>query len=59
MTNTVDYRSGGPSYREAKDGYDDGIHNGRCRTDKSCAGSIAHTCKKRKGEPPALNLLLQ
>jgi hypothetical protein len=25
----------------AKGGYDDDIHNGRCRTDKSCAGSIA------------------
>jgi hypothetical protein len=37
-----------------KGGYDDGIHNGRCRMDKSCAGSIAahsiaaHPCTKRK-----------
>jgi len=46
----------------AKGGYDDGIHNGSCRTDKSCAGSIAAhpfgklrvgSCKKRKdGTPP-------
>ncbi len=55
-----------------KGGYDDGIHDGRRRTDKSCAGSIAtHPCKKRKDGalsvgmvqckdgPPAVNLLMQ
>jgi hypothetical protein len=45
----------------AKGGYDDGIHNGRCRTDKSCAGSIAAypfdklragSCKKGKDGAP-------
>jgi hypothetical protein len=40
----------------AKGGYDDGIHNGWCRTDKRCADSIARpfdrlragSCKKRE-----------
>ena len=49
-----------------KDGYDDGIHNGRCRTDKSCAGSIAAhpfgklragSCKKRKDGAPSVEML--
>jgi hypothetical protein len=50
--------SGAPSFAHfAKGGYDDGIHNGRCRTDKSCAGSIAaHPCKKRKDGAPSVNL---
>ena len=46
--------AGVPSFAYfAKGGYDDGIHSGRCRTDKSCAGSIAaHPCKKRKDGAP-------
>ena len=41
-----------------KGGYDDGIHNGRCRTDKSCAGSIAaHPCKKRKDGAPSVGMV--
>jgi hypothetical protein len=48
---------------KAKGGYDDGIHNGRCRMDKSCAGSIAAhpfdklrsgSCKKRKHGAPSV-----
>jgi transcription elongation factor GreB len=41
---------GAPSFAHfAKGGYDDGIHNGQCRTDKNWVGSIAaHPCKKRK-----------
>ncbi len=36
------HRCGCPVLRVGeKGGYDDGIHSGRCRTDKSCAGSIA------------------
>jgi hypothetical protein len=45
---TID--AGAPSFAKAKGGYDDAIHNGWCRTERSCAGSIAaHPCKKRKG----------
>jgi len=41
-----------------KGGYDDGIHDGRCRTDKSCAGSIAaHPCKKRKHGAPSVAMV--
>jgi len=47
--------AGAPSFAYfAKGGYDDGIHNGRCGTDKSCAGSIAiHPRKKRKDGAPS------
>ena len=47
-------------------GYDDGIHNGPCRTDKGCAGSIAAhpfgklragSCKKRKDGAPSVGML--
>jgi len=51
-------RCGPPSFASAKGGYDDGIHNGRCRTDKSCAGSIAaHPCKKRKDGAPSAGMV--
>src|SRR5713101_3004410 len=41
-----------------KGGYDDGIHTGWCRTDKSCAGSIAaHPCKKRKEGAPSVGMM--
>ena len=51
--------AGAPSFAYlAKGGYDDGIHNGRCRTDKSCAGSIAaHPCKKRKDGAPSVGMV--
>ena len=54
-------RHGCPVLRVGENGeYDDGIHNGRRKTDKSCAGSIAAhpfdklragSCKKRKDGP--------
>jgi NarL family two-component system response regulator LiaR len=49
-----------------KGGCDDGIHNGRYRTDKSCAGSIAAhpfdklragSCKKRKDGAPSVGMV--
>jgi hypothetical protein len=58
---------GAPSFAHfAKGGCGDGIHNGRCRTDKSCAGSIAaHPfgklragyCKKRKDGAPSVGMV--
>jgi hypothetical protein len=53
------HRCGCPVLRVGeKGGYDDGIHNGRCRTDKSCAGSIAaHPCKKRKDGAPSVGMV--
>jgi hypothetical protein len=53
------HRCGCPVLRIGeKGGYDDGIHNGRCRTDKSCAGSIAaHPCKKRKDGAPSVGMM--
>ena len=53
------HRCGCPVLRVGeKGGYDDGIHNGRCRTDKSCAGSIAaHPCKKRKDGAPCVGMV--
>ena len=50
--------AGAPFFAWAKGGYDDGIDNGRCRTDKSCAGSIAaHPCKKRKDGAPSVGMV--
>jgi hypothetical protein len=46
---------GAPSFAYfAKGGYNDGMHSGWCRTDKSCPGSIAaHPYKNaRMGHPP-------
>ena len=61
------HRCGCPVLRVGeKGGYDDGIHNGRCRTDKSCAGSIAAhpfgklragSCKKRKDGTPSVGMV--
>ena len=58
---------GAPSFAHfAKGGYGDGIHNGRCRTDKSCAGSIAAhsfgklragSCEKRKAGAPSVGMV--
>ena len=51
--------AGAPSFAHfAKGGYYDDIHEAWCRTDKSCAVSIAaHPCKKRKDGAPSVGMV--